>query len=495
MTRPDRQIERFTWAIQISPFVVAIILAALWIAGAPPSVPDLRLSAPVVARPGATIGLRAWQVAEAEDGYTVIASPPVSVELRNATGLRLASTELFESKVEGREGHLTIPTELDDVLSLVATATIDGREVSVERALYVRDSIESRLPAGRSVNAFQAYELGPIRSPDQGLGLDVLDPRIEEGACVPGLRCWLSVWVGDRDVRVRLRPLAGVRLEATVAQSEGQLARFPIVVTGQEGRIDVEALGPNGGLVSAREVRLPVIPGGLVARVSMVGEEVELDWKQLGEPRPVLVDVFRGRRWARALSLSPGDRGLPRLGPGVWRLQLRSDLMSDNTAAVSYVVIADADGPGTLRQAADAVLADAARDGLDPLALAVVDGEGPDEGSERALRALFAVPSFDVVAIGPGMSSRVGVDRTLEREQARRRWLAAAAILVIGFLVSMVLLRVEITSQAHARELLDQLGDTPSTPLPNAAPGRGLWAFVLFVFVLIAVLALSKGWF
>jgi hypothetical protein len=495
MTRRDPQFERFTWAIQISPFVVAIILAALWIAGAPPSVPDLRLSAPVVARPGAMIGLRAWQVAEDEDGYTVIASPAVSVELRSATGLRLASTELVESKVEGREGHLTIPAELDDVLSLVATAMIDGREVSVSRALYVRDSIESRLPAGRSVNSFQAYELGPIRSREPGRGLDVLDPRIEEGACVPGLRCWLSVWVGDRDVRVRLRPVAGVRLDATVARAEDQLARFPIVVTGQEGRIDVEALGPNGELISVREVRLPVIPGGLVARASTVGAEVELDWTQLGESRPVLVDVFSGRRWARALSLSPGDRRLPRLGAGVWRVQVRADLMSDNTAGVSYAVIADADQPGTLSQAAEAVLADAARDGLDPLALAVVDGKGPDASSEPALRALFAVPSFDVVAIGPGMSSRVGVDRTLEREQARRRWLAAAAILVIGFLVSMVLLRVEIASQAHARELLDQLGDTPSTPLPNAAPGRGLWAFVLFVFVLIALLALSKGWF
>ena len=148
----------------MSPLLVAIILAALWMAGAPPMVPDLRLSAPVVARPGTTIGLRAWQVDEDEDGYIVIDAPAVAVELRNAGGMVLARTELEKSLVQGREGHLQVPAGLDEVVTLVALSEIDGREVSVERTLYVRESIESRLPKGRAVNAFQAYELGPIRA-------------------------------------------------------------------------------------------------------------------------------------------------------------------------------------------------------------------------------------------------------------------------------------------------------------------------------------------
>lgn len=494
MTRQDRQFNRFAWAIRMSPLLVAMILAALWIAGAPSPVPDLRFSAPVVARPGTTIGLRAWQLDEDDDGYTVVTAPPVVVELRNAAGMALADTELVESQVHGSEGQLRIPDQLDEVLSLVALAEIGGRTVSVERTLYVREGIESRLPTGRAVTAFQVYELGPIRRlGSTGTGT-ALDPRIEEGACVPDLRCWLSVWVGG-DVRVRLRPLAGVRLEADVVTPSNGFARFPLIVTGGEARIDVEAIDQDGTVVSARELRLPLVPGGIVARASADAERVRLDWERLGGPGTVLVDVFQGRRWMNAFSVGPDNPHLPLPGPGVWRLQIRPDLFSGNTAGVAYLVVADPNGPDPARVAANAVLADADRAGLDPLAVTIIDGALPEAAVDDALRALFAVPSFDVVSIGPGMSSRIGVDEKLGQEQELRRWQAAAVILLIGLMVSMVLLRVEVVGRARARQLLDALGDGTPPPRQSASPGRGLWAFVLLVFVLMAVLALSKRWF
>ncbi|MDH3655434.1 MAG: hypothetical protein OEN21_14290 [Myxococcales bacterium] len=489
------QIDRFSWAIRLSPLLVALILAALWIAGAPSPIPDLRFSAPVVARPGTTIGLRAWQLAEDDGGYTVVASPPVVVELRNAAGMPLASTELGESLVHGREGRLPIPGELNGTLSLLATAQIDGEEVTVTRTLYVRESIDSRLPSGRTVTAFQAYELGPIRASNSRRAVELLDPRVEEGACVPELRCILSVWVGGQDIRVRLRSLAGVRVDpGTVRPSHG-FARFPIVVSDSEGRVAVEALDPNGTLLAVREVRLPLVPGGIVARASAKGDRIHVDWQQLGAPRAVLVDVFEDRRWVQALSLSPEDPYLAAPGPGAWRLQIRADLFSDNTAGVSTIVIADPAGPNRAQAAATAVLANADRRGLDPLALAILDGALPDASIEDAIAALFAVPSFDVVAVGSGMSSRLGVDQALELEQERRRWQAAAAIFLIGLIVAAILLRVELLARARAHQLLDALGDgtSPRPQLPSS--GRGLWAFVLLVFVLIAVLALSKRWF
>jgi len=257
----------------------------------------------------------------------------------------------------------------------------------------------------------------------------------------------------------------------------------------------VEVLGRNGAVVAAREVRLPVVPGGIVARASATDGRIEVEWEQLGGREAVLVDVFQGRRWVRALSLSPDDPRLPALGPGVWRLQVRADLLSDNTAGVSYVVEADPMRPGRARQAADAVLVDADREGLDPLAVAILDGAFQREDIEDLLRALFAIPSFDVVAIGPGVSARFGVDETIEDDQELRRWQAAAAILLIGLMVSMVLLRVELIAQARARQLLDAFGDEAPPPRGSASSGRGLWAFVLLVFVLMAVLALSKRWF
>ena len=495
MAKQDPQIDRFSWAIRLSPLLVAIILAVLWIAGAPPPVPDLRFSAPVVARPGTTIGLRAWQLTEDDAGYTAVASPPVVVELRNPAGMPVARAELGESLVHGSEGQLPIPGGLNGTLSLLATAEIDGKEVTVTRTLYVRESIESKLPSGRTVTSFQAYELGPIRVSNSRRVVERLDPRVEEGACVPELRCTLSVWVGGQDIRVRLRSLAGVRVDPRAVRPSDGFARFPIVVSGNEGRIVVEALAPDGALLAAREVRLPLVPGGIVARASAKGERIQVNWQQLGEPRAVLVDVFEGRRWVQALSLSPDDPHLAAPGPGVWRLQIRADLFSDNTAGVSTFVVADPTGPDRAHLAATAVLGDADRRGLDPLALAILDDALPEASVDDAIAALFAVPNFDVVAVGSGMSSQLGVDQALALQQERRRWQAAAAILLIGLIVAAVLLRVELLARARARQLLDALGDGASPPPRMPSSGRGLWAFVLLVFVLMAVLALSKRWF
>jgi hypothetical protein len=495
MSTNDGRFIGFGWAIRLSPLIVAIILAALWMAGVPAPVPDLRLSAPLVARPGTTIGVRAWQVDQDADGYTVIAAPAVVVELRTSTGLLVAKTELAKSLVQGVEGHMPVPSGRNELLTLIARAEIDGRWVSVERPLYAQESIESRWRKGRAVNAFQGYEIGPIRALDPTRRITTLDARVEEGVCVPELTCWLSVWAGGEAVSVRIRPLAGVRVAASPTRSSNRLTRFPLVVAGNEGRIEIEALDAAGDAFAAREVRLPIVPGGIVARASVTSGRIEVEWDQLGGRQPVLVDVFQGRRWMHALSLSPEDPHLPALAPGVWRIQLRADLFSDNTAGVSYAVVVDPDGPGPARQAADAVLVEADREGLDPLAVAIIEGAPPEATVDELRRALFAVPSFDVVAIGPATSARLGTDETREGAQELRRWQAAAAILLIGLMVSMVLFRVGLLAEARARQLLDDLGDGATPPASRPSAERGLWAFVLLVFVLLAVLALSKRWF
>ena len=269
-------------------------------------------------------------------------------------------------------------------------------------------------------------------------------------------------------------------------------ARLEVLVRGQEGRVVVEALGAGATPVAAREVRLPLVSGGLVARASQEARAVRLEWDAIGGAQPVLVDVFAEHRWTRATSLSPAEPTLEPLPPGVWRLQVRRDLFSSNTAAVAFVVVPGPDDEDRLRPAAEAITADAEKQGLDPLAMAILyDSFSGDP--DDALQALFAVPAFDVVETGPGVSSRIGVDEARSRTQDTRRWWAAGVILLVGFVVSMVLLRVELVAQARARRLLVDLDE--DAPPARAAFGRGLWAFVLLVFVLMAVLALSKRWF
>jgi hypothetical protein len=493
MTELRRQFVRFRWALAVSPVAVSLILAALWLAGAPRPRPDLRFSAPMVARPGETIGLRAWQVLEAKSG-TEIGAPEVEVALRNGSGSILAETKLRKSRVQGTEGRLAIPEAIDDVLTLVARAAIEGREVGVERSLYVQAAIQSRAPRGRAVNPFQVYELGPIRRSSKADQSVMIDPRIEEGACVPELRCWLSVWVGGHRGQVRIVPLAGLRIDSAVQTVRHGFARFPLSVAGSEARLEVELLRDDGTLLAARQARLPVVPGGLVAHATAKDGRVHFEWDQIGGPAPVLIDVFEGDRWVDALSLSPADPVFTLPGRGVWRVQARADLFSDNTAGVSYVVVPKPGGSGALRQAAEAIMREADREGLDPLALTILAGEMPAAAADDAIGALFAIPSFDVVSTGAASSSRVGDDEAFHRVQEHRRWMAAAAIFAIGLLVSGVLFRMDLLARADARRLLDALGDeAPSRS--RRSPGRGLWAFVLFVFVLMALLALSKRWF
>jgi hypothetical protein len=275
-----------------------------------------------------------------------------------------------------------------------------------------------------------------------------------------------------------------------VARVQRGFARLPLRIVGPEGLVTVEAVADDGAMLASRDVRLPVVPGGVVARAHVDAGMARLEWDAIGGPVPVLVDIFTGRRWVDAFSVRPGDSAIA-VPAGVWRIQLRTDLFSDNTAGVTYVAVA-AGSAAALPRAADMVLSQG--QGLDPLAMAVIDGSF--EGDPKAaLRALFAVPSFDVISVGRGISARIGVDEALAQAQDRRRWWAAALILTVGFLVSVALLQVELAAKRRARRILDDLQTDDTPPTTHPPSGRGLWAFVFLVFVMMAVLALSKRWF
>lgn len=423
----------------------------------------------------------------------MIRAPAVSIELRNQAGLLLQSSSLQTSRVQGAEGTLPIGASIEGELSLTARAIIDREVVAVSRTLYVQPGIDSKLPEGRSVNAFQAYQLEPMEVYAPSLAPSTIDPRIAEGACAPELECTLIVWLDGADGVVRVQSLGGARLKQPVVPVVGGFAELSLVVRGHEALVDVFALNANGLPLASRRVRLPVVPGAMVARVTGRDGLASVSWQDLGGPTPVLLDLFEGRRWVSALSLEAENDTFELPGPGVWRVQLRRDLFSDNTAAVSYAVVARSGGPGALREAAEAITRSSQLEGLDPIAHAVL--EGRFEGDRQlAIRALFAVPSFDVVSTGTGVSSAILSGTEPDRRQDRLRWIAAAFILLLGFLVSAVLFRVERTARADAARLLAGLDErAPRARMPSV--GRGLWAFVLFVFVLMALLALSKRWF
>ena len=476
--------------MRIAPLVVAGILAALWLSEAPDPAIGFSLSGPSVVAAGTKVALRAWHLTDHG-----VDAPPTIVELRDGSGTLISTTTMTTSLAEGLEGEVSLPDDIEGIAFFVARTDIEGNEVSVRYGVSVEpvDALRTYQP-GRETSPFQVYELGPLRVVDPKAAPQELDPRIEGGACVPELACWLSVWVGKKATRVRVDEIAGVRFEETLIGPTKGFLRFPLVVIGNEARIEVQALGPDDRVAASREVRLPVVPGGISARASLDGGRVRIEWDELGDDGPVLVDAYRGNQWTYAFSVTPNDPWLPLpLDPGVWRFQVRADLFSRSTAGVAHVVIPDGDGSAALEVAAQTVLADAQRDGLDPIAMAIIDGEVPPDQAEDAIRALFGPRNFGVVSLA-GMVSLPEVDPGQSRRDLMR-WIAAAIILAIGLLVSLALLRLEFLAQARARELLEGFDD--AGPLPSPAPllERWLWAFVFLVFVLIAALALSKGWF
>jgi hypothetical protein len=126
--------------------------------------------------------------------------------------------------------------------------------------------------------------------------------------------------------------------------------------------------------------------------------------------------------------------------------------------------------------------------------MAILDGSF-DGDPAAAARAVLAIPAFDVVTLGRGVSSRIGVDEAAAEAQEARRWRAAFLILIVGLFVSVVLFRVEVVAQQQADRLLESLAAGNEVGVPRRTAGRGLWLLALFVFVVIAALALSKGWF
>lgn len=478
--------------------LVCGILAVLWLSETPETAIGFSLSAPTVIAPGSDAALRSWRLLE--EG---IAAPTTTVEVRDATGTVIGETTLIPSRTHGSEGDIALPGEISGVISFTARTTIDDEPIAVSYSvsLDAQNVLRAARPM-RETSPFQVYELGPLRVDDPDLAPQELDPRIEEGACVPDLPCWLSVWVGDSRAHVRLVALAGVRLQDDEQGPRSGFLRFPITVVGNEALLRVEALGPEDQVVASRDVRLPIVPGGIMVQAEAHGRRVQLDWEEVEGRGPVLVDAYLGNRWTHALSVTPDDPWLPvALEPGVWRLQLRNGLFSSNTAGVTHVVITQDDDEDPLETAARAVLDDAARDGLDPLAVAIEEGRVSPEHSEEAIRALFGPKNFGVLSLS-GVVSQFRLEPDLVR-QVFARWIAALLILGIGVLVSLFLFRVDAHAQARAREILDAVADPDSgddgnsieSPRKHVRTERWLWAFVLLVFALVAVLALSKGWF
>ncbi|WP_236604323.1 hypothetical protein [Sandaracinus amylolyticus] len=408
---------------------------------------ELQLVAPDRVRPGDPIPLRAFVFDGIEDpdgGELVPAS--VEVELRDGDRV-LARATLDTSRARSSEGALPPPDDAPDRrLALFASARDDDGDLlaTVTRPLTIEPGAPPAPLRGRVGLPLQQIDVGPVIAEATGIPLPPLDVRVAGGACVPEERCALWVDAGDADaITIEETPAASVGERST---RDGALVRLVVVPHGPEASIELVA-SQLGQPLARRTVRLPIALATPWIDVPRVVSSVPIPI----EARPpvgrevLLADLFYEGRWIATATLDPAHPELPfDVGPGLYRVEVRSDPFGGERAAARYVLVAP-EGSGLalddtreLLRREDVELTD--REGTEPRLLLA--------GAEEEVRTL------------PSAISGLEDDRRMVAERRRRLHFVAGLALGLGIAVlAMSLLRRGLFAAAEAREVMHEAGD------------------------------------
>lgn len=493
----------------IAPVAVGIVFLAVLLAERADPRGDLQLIAPAAARPGDSVALRAFHFRDSQrpEGPELL-SAPGRLELRSDEGV-IAEARLEPSAALGLEAVLEVPEDAAGLLQLRAEAPLDHERISrVLTSLRVTEEPAPMQPRGRLAVPLQRYAAFPLRPEGEGPAPAHLMLRVIGGACVPEVRCDLLVLVGQPAAEVTIEPSAMVTPGApSPAGATAGIVHLPVVTHGPEAEIELVARRA-GAVVARRAFRLPVALGSLALRLpgdtpfaSALTEapaDLSLGFDGAEQGRPVIVDAFRHGVWARTGSIrAEAVRGegvdLPfaPLGPGIWRLQARTDPFSSDSAATRMVYVRHG-----RESPADALTAVAREAGevQDPLVEAVL----ALDGDPRAGAAfLFALQETDLVPQPLAMSGQMQAATGLDERRVTLRWVAALALVLAGLLVAVGVLRRGLAAGVQARGILAAAGD--ETALSDRTRRRmtlGVIAAVLAVvltFVAAAALILARA--
>ncbi|MFW6050720.1 MAG: hypothetical protein ACODAU_06075 [Myxococcota bacterium] len=488
-----------------APVAVAVLFTAVILAGAGSPGADLQLVAPEAAPPGREVALRALLLAELDrpEGPE-LRQAPVAVRLEASGGGRLASGVLRPSLGDGMEGTIALPAGREGDFRLRARATLDGETVRVQAPLRVERGAPPLASRGRLASPLQQYLPFPVRPVGEAAPPRPFEARIEGGACVPEQACRVLVWVGEPAAAVAVEPTAAVEPVggAEAARTAGLVA-FTVRVHGPEA--DLHLVARRGGEpVARRTVRLPIAQGApaleLPERILEAPAAPVLRVRGVEPGDAVLVDAFREGHWERSGSAVVGGDGalgtpFDPLGTGVWRLQVRKDVLSQEAAATRMAVV---HAPGADRTSAAGQLARRSRHAGfgDRFAGAVLGGEVPG-ASPTADQVSFLAALHELELIRLPQAHSGHLQRVVGAESTAGTWrmAAALAVLLVGMGVGIYVWRRGIRAQRQARRILEEsegaaLGDRG---VPWSVVGTA--AFVVAVFGTVALLMLSRGGF
>jgi hypothetical protein len=319
------------------------------------------------------------------------------------------------------------------------------------------------------------------------------------GACVPEQPCRLALWVGSpaAAVHVQSNSTLSVLPEAVRGSAETHgVVMFDVTTHGPEAELWLIA-ERAGQRVARRAVRLPIAMGALSAAPSqrVLSHSRELSLYSPAASGGCIVDAFQHGRWSETGSLPACDKPgrLPfELGPGLWRLQLRRDAFSEQTAGVTSVYVRTADEPAQQMAAAWAHEAQQLAPD-DRFANACV--AHPERCSDaNTLEYLAATAEIGLLALPrPVTSYAARLERA--REQAvRMRWLALAALSLgaVGLVLSVG--RSGVSAGVRASLLfLDDPRAARRARLRSLLLTAASALSLLLVFALLALYVLARG--
>jgi hypothetical protein len=401
---------------------------------------DLQLQLPrEIAQGSRHLPLRALHYAQlraAEGPVLVREALAVRVERGPGQVIARGRIEPARGELSDLEANLALPLPLAAGERLQVIAELPGRDppLAVRASVSVQAQLSPLQPEGRPLRGLQQVSAGPVRAEPDATAPSALEVQVSGGACVPEVPCRVLVHVGTPAAALRVLPNSTVTpADARASAETSGVVELGFTTHGPEAELWL-AVERAGQRVARRSVRLPIALGALGARfapdVPVLDAQAPLGVYAVAADGGCIVDAFQDGHWRATGSLAscaaPGP--LPfALGPGLWRVQLRRDPFSMQTAGVAVIYRRS---PDEAKDAVPAGLLAAAKRSAPEDAFARSCGVGPEAcAGPAALRYLSALLES---GLAPLPLAQTGYAESLARVRAARARMRTLALIALA---------------------------------------------------------------
>lgn len=430
---------------------------------------ELQLFVQHEVKPGSTVAVRGLLLTHLHDAEGPrLATAPADLTLRNGTGHVEARTRLVPTSAMSVEGSLQIPASLEGRYFLEAHAVADGETARTFAPIEISRQAHPLPVRGRSAFFTQQESVAPMQAEAGQTPPRVLEPRVLGGACVPATKCDALVRVGEPAASVEMSSSESVHPLPLAPDAQGETSSIvPISfrVDGPEGEVDLRA-SRGGVLVGTRRYQVPVALGepSLFVTDSVVEAPARpmLTIANVETSRAVIVDAFRDGMWERtgvvsesAVQRGPVEIPFAPLGPGNWRIQIRTDPFAADSAATRVIRVVERGTPqeAALRSA---------------IALDVTPSQ-PEPGTDLRLLRLHAAYSLaaqerDRITLPEPWSGQRETAEQIGAARTRVRIFGSIGLALIAIIVSILVARRGMQSATQARAIMDEAGPESMSP-------------------------------